>query len=289
MNIALFGKTLAQDYKSTMKDLIKSLYVNNISISVYRPFWNDVSDCFEGRIPLFFDGHSDIDADIILSIGGDGTLLDVLPVVQGSGIPVLGINTGRMGFLSSISRSEVSLTIDKIINRQYTVEERSLIELAKPQNVFPDINYSLNEVGIFHKANDNLIVICVYINDLLVNKYWADGLIVATPTGSTAYSLSAGGPIIAPNSKSFVITPVATHNLSVRPLVIPDDSTIRIKVQGRSNNFKLSMDSRSTILGNDTELVIRKAQATLSMIKMDGKDFFGTIREKLLWGIDIRN
>lgn len=289
MNIALFGRTLAQDYKSTMKDLVKSLYANNITISVYKPFWNDVSDCFEGRTPLFFDSHLNLKADMVLSIGGDGTLLDVLPIVRGSSIPVLGINTGRMGFLSSISRSEVSQTIGKIINRQYTIEERSLIELAEPQNVFHDINYSLNEVGIFHKTNDNLIVICVYINDLLVNKYWADGLIVATPTGSTAYSLSAGGPIIAPNSKSFVITPVATHNLSVRPLVIPDDSTIRIKVQGRSNDFELNMDSRSTILSNDTELVIRKAEATLSMVKMDGKDFFGTIREKLLWGIDIRN
>jgi len=289
MKIAIFGKNLAQDYKSVMTDLVDTLYRNNISVSVYKPFWQYASDCFGGRTPLLFENHSDLKADMIFSIGGDGTLLGALPLVRDSNIPILGINTGRMGFLSSVSRTETNEVVAKIIKGQYKTERRTLIELVEPQNVFADINYALNEVGVFHKNNGNLIVICVYVNDLLVNKYWADGLVVATPTGSTAYSLSAGGPIMTPDSGAFVITPVATHNLSVRPVVIPDNSTVRISIQGRTEGFMLSMDSRSAVFDADTEILIRKADVALNTVRMEGKDFFGTIREKLLWGTDIRN
>ena len=292
MKIALFGKSFSGDRTPFLKQLVEGLLQHQGELMVYRPFYELLkASVFQGATVDVFDTHPELSAsaDMVFSIGGDGTLLDTLPLIRESGIPVLGINMGRLGFLSSISKNEIEWAINQVINYNYSLEKRSLIALEKPSHLFPVVNYALNELTVFRKETTSLIVVKVYVNDLFVNAYWADGLIVATPTGSTAYTLSAGGPILAPQSSSFVITPIATHNLSVRPIVIPDDSLIKLRVVGRHTSYTLSMDSRMADMDESVDIIVRKAPFELNMVVMEGKDFFGTIRDKLLWGLDIRN
>ena len=226
---------------------------------------------------------------LFTSIGGDGTILDTVPFVLDSGIPVAGINMGRLGFLSGISKNEIPKAVESVVTGEYSVEQRSLLELVSPFNVFGDVRYALNELNVIRNPEHSLLAIKVFVDDVYLNTYWGDGILLATPTGSTAYSLSAGGPIIAPNAKNFVITPIATHNLTVRPVVIPDDSTIRIQVEGREKKFVFSMDSRSCTLDTSVQLEVHKAGFCLNLVRMRGEDFFGTIRNKLMWGKDNRN
>lgn len=292
MNIALFGKSFSAERSPFFHQLINRLSAAKVNLMVYKPYADMLKPFVQ--LPEFtrlFESHHDINgkADLLFSIGGDGTMLDTVPIVRNSGIPVLGINMGRMGFLSSIAKQDIDQAIDQIINHQFSIESRSLISLQNPQYLFGELNFALNELSVFRHETTSLIVIQVFVDDVFVNSYWADGLIIATPTGSTAYSLSAGGPILTPASANFVITPIATHNLSVRPIVIPDNSNIRLMVTGRHSKFVLSMDSRSEIIEKSTTLEISKADFNMQLVKMEGKDFFATIREKLLWGLDIRN
>lgn len=292
MKVALFGKTFSEERVPFFAQMINKLTGSSVELSMYAPYYEQVKPFY--KLPQeisLFQNFNDLDAqtDVLFSIGGDGTLLDALPIVRDSNIPVLGINMGRLGFLSSVSKSELDDAIDLIISKRFSLENRSLLQLCEPDKLFPDINYALNEVTVFRKETTSLIVIQVFVDDVFVNSYWADGLIVATPTGSTAYSLSAGGPILVPSAQDFVITPIATHNLSVRPIVIPDRSTIRLKVVGRHAQYTLSMDSRTVVVDQETEVLIQKAPFAIRLVSMEGKDFFGTIREKLLWGLDIRN
>ncbi|MBG0781171.1 MAG: NAD kinase [Bacteroidales bacterium] len=292
MTIALFGKRFSGDRTPFLKQLVESLLQHDVDLMVYKPFFELAKpNIFSTNNLKIFETHQELvaGADMVFSIGGDGTLLDTLPLIRDSGIPVLGINMGRLGFLSSISKNEIETAVNQVIKGNYKLEKRSLLALEKPRLLFPVVNYALNELTVFRKETTSLIVVHVYVDDLFVNAYWADGLIVATPTGSTAYSLSAGGPILAPQSSSFVITPIATHNLSVRPIVIPDDSLIKLRVVGRHTSYTLSMDSRMADMTDSVDIVIRKAPFALNMVMMEGKDFFGTIRDKLLWGLDIRN
>ncbi len=292
MKIALFGKTFEPDRQPYLRQLVESLQQFEVQLTVYAPYFN----LLKSHIPFrhnvsTFSNHEELvdQADMVFSIGGDGTLLDTVPLLRDSGIPVLGINMGRLGFLSSVSKNEIDLAVKQVMEKRFSLENRSLITLSQPENMFPVVNYALNEVTVFRKETTSLIVIQVYVDNHFVNAYWADGLILATPTGSTAYSLSAGGPIITPNSANFVITPIATHNLSVRPIVIPDTSIIRFRVVGRHTTYSLSMDSRSVVIDKPIELEFKKAHFGLNMVMMEEKDFFKTIRDKLLWGLDIRN
>lgn len=292
IKIALFGKTFEPDRQPYLRQLIESLQRFDVQLSVYSPFFNLLKSHlpFQRNVEVF-SNHEELvnKADMVFSIGGDGTLLDTVPLLRDSGIPVLGINMGRLGFLSSISKNEIDFAVEQVMEKRYSLENRSLIALSEPHDLFPVVNYALNEVTVFRKETTSLIVIQVYVDNHFVNAYWADGLILATPTGSTAYSLSAGGPIITPNSANFVITPIATHNLSVRPIVIPDTSITRLRVVGRHTTYSLSMDSRSVVIDKPIELEFRKAHFGLNMVMMEEKDFFKTIRDKLLWGLDIRN
>ncbi|MCK9448297.1 MAG: NAD kinase [Bacteroidales bacterium] len=292
MNIAIFGKNFSDDHLPFFKSMWDALLAHDVRLSMYHSYFEKLSLAMplSDRISVFHS-HIDLapDTDILFSVGGDGTLLDTLPLVRESGIPVLGINTGRMGFLSSVSRQEVAQAIEAIFNQRYTLETRSLLMLEQPADLFGNLNYGLNELTIFRHEDASLIVIQVFVNEVFVNSYWADGLIIATPTGSTAYSLSAGGPIIVPEAPNFVITPIATHNLSVRPIVIPDNSNIRLKVTGRNKRYRLSMDSRTAVVEQQIDVVVRKAGFGMNLVKMEGKNFFGTIREKLMWGLDVRN
>ena len=288
--IALFGKTLAPENGEYMKQLFKELADNQVEIVVYQPFADIVATYVPKGVQYsVFHSHEDLNADLLFSIGGDGTILDTVPFVLDSGIPVLGINLGRLGFLSSISKNEIVNAINSVLTGDYTVEQRTLLELVSPEKVFDNVKYALNELNVIRNPEHSLLAIKVFVDNVYLNTYWGDGILLATPTGSTAYSLSAGGPIIAPNAKNFVITPIATHNLTVRPVVIPDGSTIRIQVEGREKKFVFSMDSRSCTLDTSVQLEVRKAGFCLNLVRMRGEDFFGTIRNKLMWGKDNRN
>ena len=290
MTIALFGKTIAPENGEYMRQLFAELAKNQVEIVVYQPFAELVKAFVpEGVNYSVFTSNADLNADLLFSIGGDGTILDTVPFVLDSGIPVAGINMGRLGFLSSISKNEIANAVSSVFTGDYTVEQRSLLELVSPEKVFDDVKYALNELNVIRNPEHSLLAIKVFVDDVYLNTYWGDGILLATPTGSTAYSLSAGGPIIAPNAKNFVITPIATHNLTVRPVVIPDDSTIRIQVEGREKSFVFSMDSRNCTLDTSVQLEVRKAGFCLNLVRMRGEDFFGTIRNKLMWGKDNRN
>lgn len=290
MTIALFGKNFSLENTGYLQQLLLKLVENQVEIIIYKPF-ADIVGAFvpEGVSYGLFHSHADLHADLLFSIGGDGTILDAVPLVLDSGMPVVGINMGRLGFLSSISKNGIGKAVESVLSGDYFVERRTLLELVSPANVFGDVRYALNELNVIRNPEHSLLAIKVFVDDYYLNTYWGDGILLATPTGSTAYSLSAGGPIITPNSKNFVITPIATHNLTVRPVVIPDDSTVRIQVEGRERKFVFSMDSRTCALDTSVQLEVRKAGFFLNLVKMRGEDFFGTIRNKLMWGKDNRN
>lgn len=292
MKIAVYGKAISGEHTPYLNLMLDKVRLSGAELYVYQPFLTSLMQ-YTGLSDVAgtFSNHADFPqhADILLSIGGDGTLLDTLPLVRDTGIPLLGINTGRLGFLSSVSRHDIDSAMEALLKGSFGIQERTLIQLDSPSGLFGEINYALNEATVFRKEATSLIVIQVYVNDIFVNAYWADGLILATPTGSTAYSLSAGGPILTPDSGNFVITPIATHNLSVRPIVIPDSSIIRIKVVGRHTQYTLSMDSRLAVIDQSYELIFSKAPFKIRLVETEGKDFFSTIREKLLWGLDVRN
>jgi len=292
MNVAIFSKSFPSENEHYMQQIVSDLEARQAGMIIYEPFYQKI----KGRIafqsePGLFVKHSDIvgDVDCLLSIGGDGTLLDTISLVRDSGIPILGINLGRMGFLSSISKERIEVAIGKLFERKYTLDQRVLIRLESTKDLFGEMNYALNEVSIYRKSPLSMLKIQAYVDDEYLNSYWADGLIVSTPTGSTAYSLSNGGPIILPGSSNFVITPIATHNLTVRPIVIPDSSKIRIKVVGRISEFHINLDSRSALTDNTVEFTIMKEAFNINLLQLEGESYFRTIREKLMWGLDIRN
>lgn len=292
MRIALYGKAFGSDYDELMRDVLTILHNNNVEILVYKPFWDNIQHCFDEVVEYkLFNSSDDIkdNVDMLFSFGGDGTILDSVPLIRDSGIPVLGINTGNLGFLSSVSTKETCESVKKILAGEYVIENRTMLQIEDKDDIFKGINFSLNEISVCRKDNGSLIVINVYIDDVFLNTYWADGLLIATPTGSTAYSMSVGGPIMTPNTNSFLLTPVAAHNLSVRPLVIPDGSVVKIKVDGRCDTFALGLDSRIFFVNKSMEIVIKKTLFSFNMVKLPGKDFFTKIRNKLLWGNDIRN
>ena len=284
MRIALYGRAYGSDYEGLMTEVLKTLFESGAQIMAYSGFVNhpDIQT---------FNSYEQLKdkADMLFSFGGDGTMLDSVELVRDSGIPVLGINTGRLGFLASVSPNDTISAVKNILAGNYEVEKRSLVQLIGQEERFKGINYALNELSVMRKDGSSLIVIQVFVDDKLLNTYWADGLILATPTGSTAYSLSAGGPIVAPNNDSFLITPISAHNLSVRPVVISDKSVVKIKVDGRCDAYDLSLDSRTKLVDKTLELEVKKADFCFNMVKLPGKDFFEAIRNKLLWGNDVRN
>jgi NAD+ kinase len=293
MRIALFGRNLSAENKPYMSRLLDDLQHSGTAVSSYAPFMEWLKEAIPSGMEIStFSTHEELSsqADLLFSIGGDGTILDAVPLLGDSGIPVLGINMGRLGFISSVAKEEIGRAVGEILKGHYTTEQRSLLELVAPQGVFHDtVNYALNEINIIRNPEHSLLAIKVFVNDVFLNTYWGDGILMATPTGSTAYSLSAGGPILTPDSKNFVITPIAAHNLTVRPIVIPDDSVVRIHVEGREKKFVFSMDSRVCALDTSVELVVRKADFAIQTVRMADTDFFSTIRNKLSWGKDNRN
>lgn len=290
--IALFSKSVEPADIYFLKELIDLLNRFNCRPVIYHPLWHQIKDSV--ALPEhygIFSSYYELkkSADILFSIGGDGTMLDTISLVRDSGIPVLGINLGRLGFLSGVQKNEISSAVQYVVDGRFTLDQRTLIQLESPEELFNDFPFALNEISITRTGLPELIVIHVQINNLFLNTYWSDGLLIATPTGSTAYSLSCFGPILTPDSQNFVITPIASHNLTVRPIVIPDDSVIQIKTDGRKQQYQIGLDSRYSLVNRETILTIKKAAFKINLVQLPGKDFFSTIREKLLWGKDQRN
>ena len=239
-----------------------------------------------------FSSHEDLNSsfDILISIGGDGTILRAATFVRDSGIPILGVNAGRLGFLAKVQKENIELFLKIVLEKKYSISERTLLSIESSElEANFDINFAMNEVTVSRKDTTSMITIETFLNDEYLNSYWADGLIISTPTGSTGYSLSCGGPILTPEVKGLVITPIAPHNLNARPLVIPDDTEIKLKVSGREEQYLVSLDSRITSVSNHTELKIRKTPFKINMVEIPEETFLKTLRNKLLWGEDKRN
>ncbi len=227
--------------------------------------------------------------NFVVSLGGDGTLLDTLTLVQNTEIPVIGLNTGRLGFLANIPKETLDLAIQDLFNEHYSVESRTLLKLSANKHIFPENNFALNDFTIHKRDKSSMVTVETYLDGEYFNVYWADGIIAATPTGSTGYSLSCGGPIIFPNAQNIILTPVAPHNLNIRPIILPDTSTIQFKVTGRGTNYLASLDSRYEVLDYSYELTVCKAPFSMKLVKLDRQSFIQTLREKLKWGVDTRN
>lgn len=290
--IALYGKTLGREHASYLQLLVDKLKDSGYNLAFYKPFWEKIQKLVElnGTFDVY-ENHHDLagHVDYLFSIGGDGTLLDTITLIRDSGIPVLGINLGRLGFLSSVPRDKIIKAIDDINGGKYSIEERALLRLNAGKDLFGETNYALNELTIHKRQAHSMLTVKAYVDDRYMNSYWADGLIVATPTGSTAYSMSCGGPIVTPDSCNFIITPIATHNLTVRPIVVPDSSRIKLIVEGRNHDYYLGLDSRYVSMEEPLELEISKERFGIKLVQLEHEAFFTTIRKKLNWGLDYRN
>jgi len=291
VKIAIYGKRLEENYFSFVQLLFQKLLEKKVEVVVHQSFYEDLSDklSLDSRLKTFAS-HDDInDVNYMFSIGGDGTLLKTITFVRDKNIPILGINTGRLGFLTSIATEEIDGAIDDILSDNFNLDTRTLLSLETGNNLFGDINYALNEITLQKKDTSSMVTIQVYLGEDFLNSYWADGLIISTPTGSTAYSLSCNGPIILPGSGNIIVTPIAPHNLNVRPIVIPDDTELTLKIAGRTENFLVALDSRSLTVPLSIELKIKKAAHQINLIRLKKYSFLNTLRTKLIWGQDKRN
>lgn len=294
MKVAIYG----QYYQNSTEPIIRDIFVffneNNVEMVIEAEF---LKLLYEKQIIKkeykTFNSYSELDSsfDIMISIGGDGTILRAATLVRDSGIPILGINAGRLGFLAMVQKDEISEFLQFVIEKKYTISERTLISLTSSTEILDieDLNFAMNEISVSRKDTTSMITIETYLDGEFLNSYWADGLIIATPTGSTGYSMSCGGPILTPNVKSLVITPIAPHNLNARPLVITDDTEIRLKISGREDQYLVSLDSRIASVKNESVLTIKKTPFKINMVEIQDETFLKTLRNKLLWGEDKRN
>jgi NAD+ kinase len=291
MKIALFGNEFPSSYIKYINHLITKLESENVELIIHHKFYEFLQDSidFSEEMKTFERITSDENIDFLFSIGGDGTLLKAVTYVRESNIPILGINTGRLGFISSISTDQIDVAVDNVLKGEYKIRSRTVLQLETENNLFGTTNFALNEVAIVKKDTSSMIRIDAFIDDEFLNSYWADGLLISTPTGSTGYSLSCGGPIILPGTENIIIAPIAPHNLNVRPIIINEKSSIRLKVEDRDQLALVSLDSRSRAFDSSLELIIKKADFKINLIEPKDSSFISTIRNKLMWGSDKRN
>jgi len=293
MKVAVFGTAVSEDFLPVLKEFFSFLGSNNIEIQIFKPFHDFVISefGFNPKSNRSYNSFNDFDnkCRFIFSVGGDGTFLHSVLNIRNFDIPVIGVNSGRLGFLADVAETQVKNALTHIFNDEFTLVERTMLQVDFIGRENLDFNFALNEMTVLKTDTSSMINIYAYLGNDLLNNYWADGLIIATPTGSTAYSLSVGGPILTPDSENFVITPLAPHNLTVRPLVVPDNYEIKLKVEGRGTHFLTSLDFRSVPVELTTEITVKKANFKLKTIQLPGQSFFGTLRNKLMWGIDRRN
>jgi NAD+ kinase len=291
MNIAIYGRPVNTNQLELTEAVIRILRQSKARITIHAPYYEFLQSHFSIGDVALFNSHDDLakDTDFLFSIGGDGTMLDTVFLVKDSLIPVVGVNAGRLGFLSSISKENVELAIDSVAKGHYSLDSRTLLRLESNQPLFAGENIALNEFTIHKKETSSMITIHTYLNGEYLNSYWADGIMISTPTGSTGYSLSCGGPIIVPQSETFVITPIAPHNLNVRPIVVSDKNVISLEVEGRSQHFMATLDSRSATIDSGYQLAVRKESYCINLVRLNNENFLNTLRKKLSWGLDTRN
>lgn len=294
MKIAVFGQYYQNNTHSIVEKVVAFLEQKNIEICFYSVFYDKL---IENNVQLSnyktFNSHECLNDnfDYLISIGGDGTILRAATFVRDSNLPIIGINAGRLGFLATVQEENIENLLNRVLVNDFSISKRTLVSLhSNPANPdLEDINFALNEITVSRKDTTSMITIETYINNEYLNSYWADGLIISTPTGSTGYSLSCGGPVIMPTSNCFVITPIAPHNLTARPLIIPDDSELTIRIKGREEQYLVSLDSRMTSVSNETVLTVKKTAFFILIVEFPEEGFLRTIRKKLLWGEDKRN
>ncbi len=294
MKIAIYGQYYQNSTEPIIRDIFVFLNANQVDLVIEETF---LALLYEKGILKksyrTFSKSDDLepDTDLLLSIGGDGTILRAALLVQDKGIPILGVNAGRLGFLAKVPKEDIDAFLQLVLDKKYSISERSLLQLHGnlPADTGVQTNFAVNEISVNRKDSASMITVDTFLNGEFLTSYWADGLIIATPTGSTGYSLSCGGPILTPAVAGFVITPIAPHNLNARPMVIPDSTQIRLRVSGRESQHLVSLDAQSFSVQNETELIIEKAAFTLKMIEFPEETFLKTLRKKLLWGEDKRN
>lgn len=290
MKVAIYSRGLDHDLKTQLVILLNELQKQNIEILLLQSLAAHNLNVDSKGIKVFTNSSElDETVDCLISLGGDGTMLDSVALVCDKNIPILGINFGRLGFLASIGKEELTSAVDALVNGTYVVDKRTLIHLDASIPLFGDTPFALNEFAIHKRDISPMVKIHTYLNGEFLNTYWSDGLIVATPTGSTGYNMSCNGPIVFPESSSFVITPVAPHNLNVRPIIVPDSNIISFEIEGRSEQVICAMDARREIVDKDIQLAIRKEKFTISLVRLNENNFLSTLRTKLMWGVDKRN
>jgi NAD+ kinase len=292
MKIAIYSRGGESVNVNDLKVLLSALQDGKCITYIFQDYFNQVKESLlSGDGYDTFSNSDDLDDsfDCMISLGGDGTLLDTVTLIRDKNIPVLGVNFGRLGFLASLGKEDIHTAVTALIERTYVIEKRTLIHLDADIPLFGETPYALNEFAIHKRETSPMIKIHTYLNGEFLNTYWADGLIVSTPTGSTGYSLSCNGPVVFPESGSFVITPVAPHNLNVRPIVIPDNNIISFEVEGRMDQFICALDSRKETVDRNVQVAVRKESFTISLIRLNENNFLQTLRKKLAWGFDTRN
>jgi NAD+ kinase len=292
MRIAVFGRDINPVFYESLKRLFSILHLHHVEITVYKPFLEYLREeiNFNTGVITDFSSHSELhNVDFFFSIGGDGAFLEAISLVRDSGIPMVGINSGKLGFLADVAQQELESALERFFSGKYYLQPRSLIRLENDYGLFTDFPYALNEFTVHKQDTSQMITVHVEVGGDYLNSYWADGLIVSTPTGSTAYSLSVGGPIITPTAANFIIAPIAPHNLTIRPVVISDSEEIKLRVEGRGERYMASLDSRSIAFGANVEMRLRKADFSINVLQFDNQSFYSTLRNKLMWGIDKRN
>ncbi len=293
MRVLVFGKQFKDKDQAFVQELFDALAAEGADICVYGQYLKDIRK--QVKLPAgaeAFDRYEDFKAqriDFVIVVGGDGTMLAAVTLVRDAGVPMLGINLGRMGFLATIDKQFIKTSIQKLAANQFLIQERSMIYLESNPPIFGELPFALNDCTLLKRDTSSMITIHTFLNGDYLNSYWADGIIIATPTGSTGYSLSCGGPLIFPNSGNFIITPVAPHNLNVRPIVLSDESVISFEIEGRAENFICTLDSRFELIGAQHQIAVRKNDFGIKLVQLQDVTFLNTIREKLGWGDDIRN
>ncbi|MBS1557906.1 MAG: NAD kinase [Bacteroidetes bacterium] len=291
MRIGIHGKDFQNKSSGFLVKILDDLRQRNIETWVSDKFAKTVSTArvSQYKIKIFDHTHSLKHLDFFLSLGGDGTMLESVTYVRQTGVPILGINTGRLGFLAINSRDDSETAIEALVAGNYKLDSRSLLKLISSPKLFQGLNFGLNDFTIMKKDTSSMITVHVFVDGRLLNSYWADGVILSTPTGSTGYSLSCGGPLVYPASESFIITPVSPHNLGTRPIVLSDKSEITFQIEGRSKKYLISLDSRFETIDETVKLKVKKEKFQINLIQLEGQDYFKTLRQKLNWGLDIRN
>ncbi|MDE0985988.1 MAG: NAD kinase [Schleiferiaceae bacterium] len=296
MRIALFGRSPKIQDLPYVEVVLEKLHEEGVAVGLYAPLKEACEQIrdeeFEELSFSIYHNEEELEAfdpDFLISLGGDGTILEATVLIQSKDIPILGINMGRLGFLANVAKSNIETSIDALFSGRFQLDFRSLLQAKTSTNRVMKPNFALNEITIARKETTSMITVHTYLNGSYLNSYWADGLIISTPTGSTGYSLSCGGPIIMPNSENFVLTPIAPHNLTMRPFVISDNNTLRLKIESREHEFLASLDSRMHSFDSETELLIQKADFRIALVQTELQDFASTLRNKLSWGRDYRN